>query len=55
MRKWPLRKVVVVNVDSKGFCDIFGRTFLQLVFRSVLIVDLQLKDANVMFQEILDF
>ena len=28
--KWPFRKTGV-NTDCKGFCDIFGHTFLQLI------------------------
>ena len=33
IRKWALRKAGV-NADKKGFCDISGRTFLQLLFRA---------------------
>ena len=29
--KWALRKTGVLNADCKGFCDISGRIFLQLI------------------------
>ena len=36
-RKWHLRKSQITNSDQKGFCDIFGGTFLQLLFRAEIV------------------
>ena len=42
-QKWHLRKLRI-NGDEKGFCDIFGRTFLQFIFLGFRYVNWRLRE-----------